>query len=302
MTEFGLIVNPVAGRGATVRVIEPLEKKLREHGIDFTMALTTRPGEGTEIARRMEAQYVVAVGGDGTVNEVANGLIGSERPMGVIPSGSGNDFVKMIGVRTKVDQAIEVLLGKKIRRIDVGTVKCSGGESQDTSPPGTSYFVNGVGLGFDAAVAARMREIRYLRGTLVYIAAVFQMLGRFSAPEFKVTTDGTSSTSRNLLIAVGNGTCAGGGFYLTPKALIDDGLFDVCLIDNINVPTILRLMPRVMRGKHLDAPEAKFFQTKEITFECDRDFFVHADGQIVGRNVRSVHVELMPKALRVIAS
>lgn len=188
MKEFTFIVNPVAGRGSTAKLIEPLRRKLADSNVSGDIVCTTREGEATDLARAARGTYVVAVGGDGTVNEVANGLVGSSKVMGVIPSGSGNDFVKMIGVKAKLDQALHILLGKKIRTIDVGVVECSGGDAPDTSAPGRSYFVNGVGLGFDAAVAARMREIRYLRGTLVYVAAVFQMLGKFKAPEFQINT------------------------------------------------------------------------------------------------------------------
>lgn len=301
MSEYTCILNPVAGRGAARKVLAPLQKLLQEQNVSHELILTSRAGEATEIARQAPGPFVVAVGGDGTVNEVANGLIGTEKCLGVIPAGSGNDFIKTIGIGSGLEHTFGKLLARRTKRIDVGTVECLGDDMQHDSPgPAKRYFVNGVGVGFDAAVAARTREIKYLRGTLLYVAAVLDMLGKFKAPTFQVTTDSGQTTSKNLLIAVGNGTCAGGGFYLTPEAKIDDGLFDVCLIDDIGIGTILMLMPRVMVGKHVHAKQVKFLRTKKLNLLADRGFYVHADGEIVGRNATTVRIDMLESALSVL--
>ncbi len=301
MSEFTFVLNPSAGRGVTAKRAKDLRRLLRERDVQGEIVFTTRPGEATELARKAGSKYVVAVGGDGTVNEVANGLVGTGKVMGVIPSGSGNDFVKMLKLGRGMASAVDCLMRKETLVVDVGTVACSGGISPGCSPPETRYFVNGVGIGFDAAVSARTREIKHLRGTILYLVAVFQMLGKYVPPTFTISTDGLQlEPARNLLIAIGNGTCAGGGFYLTPQARIDDGLLDVCLVDAISVPSILRLMPKVMRGKHVGEKPVKFLQTKEIAFLGDRDFYVHADGEMVGRNIREVRISLQPRQLEVI--
>jgi YegS/Rv2252/BmrU family lipid kinase len=240
---------------------------------------------------------VVAVGGDGTANEVANGVISSKKTLGIIPTGSGNDFIKSIGIPRNTSGALECLFRDNRRLIDCGAVQCpnSGTESY-------RIFVNGVGIGFDAAVAERTTHIRRLSGTALYLAAVFQTLGRYKSPLFKIRLDSIAKESRNLLIAIGNGRCAGGGFYLTPDASVTDGLLDVCAIDEMSVLQILRLMPNVMKGKHMNMQGVRFSRAKEIDVSAAAKFYVHADGEIVGDQVNEVHVEIKTEALRVVGS
>jgi len=246
---------------------------------------------------------VVAIGGDGTIQEVANGIVGTEKTMGIIPAGSGNDLIKSLGIPSSTAAAVDIILAREERSIDLGSVRCSADEDNDLSSDrqGERYFVNGIGVGFDASVAARTQEIPWLTGTLLYLAAVFQTLGKYQAPVFHVTMDGEAFDSQNLLFAVGNGRCAGGGFYLTPEALVDDGLLDVCSIRAASVRRILTLMPKAMSGKHGQAEEVKFFRTKSLHLHSSTPFYVHADGEVVGRSVRSVAVSIEPKALRVLA-
>ena len=186
--------------------------------------------------------------------------------------------------------------------MDVGIVRCSGADvlASEADAGGKRYFVNGVGVGFDAAVAVRTREIRFLSGTALYLLAAFQTLGKYDSPSYDITFDGTERRSRNLLMAIGNGFCAGGGFFLTPDARVDDGLFDLCVVERASVPRILLLMPQAMRGKHGSAPEVKFYRAKKITIRSETPFYVHADGEIVGRRVTEVQISLLPKALTVI--
>ncbi len=302
MSDYTFIVNPKAGRGASLRSVEPLKRELRVHRLDYDLFFTQKAGDATRIARETASQIVVAVGGDGTVNEVANGLIGTGKILGVIPAGSGNDLTKSIGVPTNLIQAVENLSRRRVRSVDIGTVTCSTTGPND-HPHGNlplRYFVNGVGVGFDAAVAEMTRQIKYISGTLLYLVAVFRTLGSYVAPRFDVSVDGLFQSKKRLLIAVGNGRCAGGGFYLTPNARVDDGKLDICLIDDISVPKILQLMPRVMRGKHLGFKGVTFQVGKKISISSDQTFFVHADGEMVGRKVNRVEIGLLEKAMNVV--
>jgi len=182
-----------------------------------------------------------------------------------------------------------------VRSIDLGTVSC--GASAGSSLP-SRVFMNGVGVGFDAAVAARTQQIRWLTGTALYLAAVLQVLWSYSAPEFEVTLDAESWTRKLLLMAVGNGRCAGGGFFLTPRAVVDDGILDVTAIEEIPISKILRLMPGVMRGKEIRDSALQYIRTREITMRADRPFMVHADGEIVGRDVTEVRIGIQEKRLK----
>jgi diacylglycerol kinase (ATP) len=296
MSPYTFIINPAAGKGAGGRILDPLQNELRSRGIPHDVVLTTGPGHATSVARESSSPTVVAVGGDGTINEVANGLLGSDKALGILPGGSGNDFVKSLSIPSRLAPALEILLRGHQRRMDLGTVAAGDGNSS------SRVFVNGVGAGFDAAVAAKTREITSLSGIALYLAAVFQTLGHYRAPRFTITAGASAPIiGRNLLIAIGNGQCAGGGFFLTPDAIVDDGLLDACIVDDKNLLQILFLMPRVMRGKHHHVRGVKFLRSSEFNISASDPFFVHADGEIVGSNVLEVHVGLMPSALRVIA-
>jgi diacylglycerol kinase (ATP) len=297
--EYSLILNPVAGKGRGRGLVGLVEEAFRARGFTYELLETSAPGDATRLAASARGDVVVALGGDGTVNEIANGLVGTQKVLGVLPAGSGNDFIKAVGIPKDFQASLEVLFRRRELRVDVGYVRTARtGEAKEAQG---RYFVNGVGVGFDAAVAVRKAEIKSMSGVLVYVVAVFQTLGKFTPPHFVAEFDGARSESTNLLIAIGNGPCAGGGFYLTPDAKIDDGLFDVCLVDAVSIPTILRLMPKVMLGKHRNAKQVKFLRAKRITLKSEHPFCVHADGEIVGRNVNSVEVSMCDETLTAIA-
>jgi diacylglycerol kinase (ATP) len=300
MTQFTFIVNPVAGKGAGKKVFGSIQGELDRRAVRYEVVETTGPGHATEAARAAFTPIVVSVGGDGTINEIANGIAGSTKTLGIIPAGSGNDFIKSVGVPKKPLQALQTVLQGITRSVDIGTVRCTH-ERQGGGNRPARLFVNGVGIGFDAAVAARTREIPFLSGTALYVVAVLQTLGKYAPPRFDIQFDGSSQEARGLLIAVGNGKCAGGGFYLTPDARVDDGLLDICSVDEKNIFQILGLMPKVMRGNHYHVPGVKFFKEKGLTVSADEQFYVHADGEIVGANVRRVEIGLHSSRLSVIS-
>lgn len=296
-----VILNPSAGKGKSGRVWMRAKEVLDRLGQKYEFRLTSRRGEASAMALEASTKHVVAVGGDGTLQEVANGLIGTDKLMGIIPAGSGNDLIKSLGIPAATEPAVDIILAGKERRIDAGRVSCSTEHEANADDPGGRYFVNGVGVGFDAAVAARTQQIPRLTGTALYLAAVFQTLGSYQSPLYRVMMNGDVIESRHLLIAIGNGRCAGGGFFLTPEAAVDDGLLDVCLISEARIPRILTLMPRAMSGRHGSAREVRFSRTDEIRLSAESGFYVHADGEVVGRNVRSVAVKVIPRALGVLA-
>jgi YegS/Rv2252/BmrU family lipid kinase len=299
LKKYSFIVNPHARHGKGGRLLERLAREVKARRLNAEIVTTEHPGHATELAHTTNADIIVAVGGDGTINEVANGMIGTSKILGIVPNGSGNDLIKSVGIAAgDMPQALDCILNNKVQAIDCATVSCSPDSSQGNSPK--RYFVNGVGIGFDAAVAERTRQIKFLGGTALYMLAVFQTLGKYSAPTFTIEIDAIRTESRNLLIAIGNGRCAGGGFYLTPKAKVDDGMLDVCMIENISVPNILRIMPKVMHGKHETSKHVAMQRGKQITVRASAPFFVHADGEVVGRNVTGVDVCIHEQALQVI--
>lgn len=296
MSTFDFIVNPAAGRGRGRRVAAFVKSELDRSGMDYTFNFTQSRGEATELAKVSRGDVIVSVGGDGTINEVVNGLVGGNKEFGIIPCGSGNDLIKSLGIPTDPLKALAVLEHGGTRAIDIGRLVVS---EPDGSNSEGRHFVNGVGIGFDAEVAERTTRIPMLSGTLLYLAAVFQTLGRYASPKFTIDIDGTQDESNKLLVAIGNGICAGGGFYLTPQAEVDDSLLDVCLIDAISIPKILRLIPQVMKGNHLNLDGVTYVRGRRINIKADTTFFVHTDGEIVGNQVKGVSVDVLPRALRV---
>jgi diacylglycerol kinase (ATP) len=299
MSEYFFIVNPAAGQGSGRKAAEVLSELLRRHTVVHKMAFTQRPGHARELAQSAEGRFVVAVGGDGTINEVSNALQNTDRVLGVIPTGSGNDFIKSAGIPRRIEDALDLILRGRIRRIDAGRVcvGVSGNGSIQYAP--ARIFVNGVGVGFDAAVAYRTTQIRYLRGTALYLLAVLQTLGKFRPPYFTVRVDGSSWSGRHLLVATGNGKCAGGGFYLTPAAEVDDGFLDVCAIEDVSVIKVLRLIPSVMQRKQIQDRQVKYMRGKVIELSSSDHFAVHADGEIIGREVQAVKLEVLPEAMQI---
>jgi diacylglycerol kinase (ATP) len=293
--DFTFVVNPRAARGKGAAVWHAIQSELNGRGIRYEHLETKCHGDATPLARDARGGTVVSVGGDGTINEVLNGIIGNGRPLGVIPAGSGNDFIKSVGIPFSPPEALDALLSGRRLKVDAGVTYIASGQGELKR-----YFCNGVGIGFDAEVAARTREVTRFQGIGVYILAVLKTLGSYNAPEFRLEVDGIRHDGRKLLIAIGNGPCAGGGFYLTPRARVTDGVLDICAIDAMGTLSILGLMPRVMKGKHLALRPVRYLQGRTIRVGGDRPFSVHADGEMAGLGIDAIRIEVVPGAVELV--
>ena len=254
-------------------------------------------GHAIELARRAALSgwpCVVAAGGDGTVNEVINGLMqaaaeGAEAALGVMPIGSGNDFAGALGISTNMDAAAARLLAGQRRRVDIG---CVNGR----------YFGNNVGIGFEARVNIEAHHITWLRGQLLYLAAALRATTSYPFPHVHVQKDGELFMDRHMLmLSVGNNFRAGGGFLLTPHAENNDGLLDLCAVDAIPRREIFRLLPKAMKGRHEGAPAIAMTRFARLVVESDDPLPVHADGEILWNDVHRVEITLIPGCLEVLA-
>ena len=265
-----LIVNPVAGRGLTRRRESEAIRALQAAGLEFEVERTEAPEHATDLARRAVAagaRRIIAFGGDGTVHEVAHGMWDSEAELGVLPFGSGNDFAQAHGIPSDVAGAVEVLMHGREGKTDVGRF-------------GQQTFVNTVGIGFDAEVSLESRRIRYLRGDLLYLLAVLRTLNRFRGMPMRIEAPGLERDDFTFFITVAIGQREGGGFNLTPDALVDDGLFDLCVVDQISIPRIIQLIPKGMKGTHTGQPYVTMHRTPTVSITIDRHYVLHADGQL----------------------
>lgn len=296
---FCVILNPRAGRGRALRVWQQVESIFQEAGVPFVVRRTAGPCHAIELAAeavREGWEAVVAVGGDGTVNEVANGLLlareehGAEptRPLGVLPAGSGNDFVKLLDLpRHKPRELARRLLRGQTRLVDVGRAN-------------ERYFTNGVGWGLDGYVAFEAQQVRRLRGLAVYVWALLKSLRQYRNAPMCIEVDGQVHEMTVTLAVVANGACYGGGFWICPHARLDDGWLDVCVGEAMTPARILQIVPRVMRGTHVGQPDVYFFKGRVINLVSEIPLPAQADGELLGTHLTQLRVEIFHKALRVL--
>ncbi len=297
MRHAHIILNPAAGRGAARRAKDPVARAFREQGWAVDLVETREPGEGAALARTAAdagATHVIAVGGDGIVHEVANGIIAaqSDAALGVVPLGSGNDFAKLVGTyRHGVARAVARLVTARVRRFDAGRV--DGGE----------YFVNTMGFGFGPAVVARRNASAHLTGFLSYLVPIFGTFARFAPPRFEIDAAEFRETGYVMLVEVCNGTTAGGSYRFAPAASTSDGRLDVCIVRRLSLPGFLWLLPRVMRGTHTGSRRAALFQTHEVTVRSfDEPLRMHLDGELRGGDARECTVRIAPACLNVLVA
>lgn len=307
--DFFVIFNPMAARGSAARTRGEIESAFRAAGAGCTIVDTEGRGHATLLAREAAEQgwpAVVAVGGDGIVHEVVNGLVpaageGETVPLGIIPVGSGNDFVKMLGLPAhRPAEVVRGLVQGHRRRVDIGRVTRHLSEG---GPAGVWYFTNGVGVGFDAQVARHAREIKRLRGFAIYAWALMKTLSQLRSPHIVVTVDGrTIADGPLILTTVSNGPCHGGTFWLCPGASIDDGQLDILVAEARPLPSLLMLLPFVLRGRHLGKRGVALHRGRRIEVQCDEALPIHADGEIVAEWVRELVIEVLPGRLTVLGN
>lgn len=305
---YYVIFNPMAARGRAARRREEIERAFAAAGAECRLVETEGRGHARELAERGVAEgwgAVVAVGGDGVVHEVANGLMRSAGedatvPLGIIPIGTGNDFIKMLELPPhQPGEAVRRLLHATPRQVDIGRVshhRTGGG------PEGVWYFTNGVGVGFDAQVATHARGIQRLRGVAIYAWALMKTLSDLRSPRIHVTVDGREIADRPLILTtVSNGPCHGGSFWLCPGARVDDAQLDILIATARSLPAVLRLLPRVVFGKHLGQWGVELHRGSKVLVRSEERLPIHADGEIVADWVRELEIEVLPGRLTVLA-
>lgn len=288
--EVALVVNPTSGRGKAGRILPQVEERLRAAGATVEVLRSKSAGHATELAREAARRHgtVVAMGGDGLVHSVANGLVGTPAAMGIVPTGSGNDFAVHLGYpRRDPLRAAASLLHGTVRAVDVGRVAAG------------PAFVCVASAGFDSEANREANRIRWARGTAVYVLAVFRVLSRFRPARFRLTIDGEVVDLDGMFVAVGNANAYGGGMRVAPGAVLDDGLFDVVLVGAMGRGTLLAQFPRIFRGTHVSHPAVQVRRAREVRIEADRPFYLYADGEEIAPLPATLSIE--PAALRVLA-
>jgi YegS/Rv2252/BmrU family lipid kinase len=301
-----IILNPWAGRGTAGQRRPELEAALRAAGVDFDLVETHARGGATELTyQAMDRGYtcVAAVGGDGTINEVVNGLLGGrerfgrEAALGIVPLGTGSDFVKVLDSFEPNDLAgaARRLAVGRTRPVDVGLISVE-------SPAGEErrHFINGLGMGLDAQVAVESLKLTGLKGFAVYLMAIIRALASYKAHIMTVRFDDYEVRRRLLFASVAGGRSQGGGFLMTPEALIDDGLLDLCIVEKLRLDQIIRYLPKLMEGSHTKLREVTMGRARHIEVTCQRGIPVATDGEVVATAATRVLVDVVPGAVRLV--
>jgi diacylglycerol kinase (ATP) len=296
-----VILNPVSGGGAGARHRAEIENELTRRGVRYDLFETRGPGAATQIARdcaKRGAETVVAAGGDGTAHEVANGILQAAPhgscALGLLPVGTGNDFVKVVpGTRDRA-LAYDTIVRGSSKRYDVGRVRW--GDQEE-------YFINGMGTGIDVEVVRQLRHLPALPGPLKYLLALVRALIRYQPVAVRARFDDQQLEREIMIVAVGNGVCQGGGFYLAPEASPSDGILDVCLVERTSLSGTMRVIPKVLRGTQRGDPKVFMRTARRVRFEAmdGRPLFFHLDGELrEPEGLRVLDVEVLPGALPVL--
>jgi YegS/Rv2252/BmrU family lipid kinase len=273
---------------------------LEAEGIDFDLVRTKGPWHAARLAEQAVKdgfETVVAAGGDGTVNEIINGLLaasqgGTGPKIGVIPAGSGSDFASGIGLPTDLQEACRHIARGQNKTIDIGRVTVAGQKPR--------YFGNVVGVGFDGAVLIETLKMKRLRGLTLYLLAVLKTIFlNFEAPMTTVAYDGQEMVLPAMLVSVTNGPREGGGFVIAPEARPDDGLFDVCIARDVDRLTILRLLPHFLKGTHVDLDPITMVQAQQVTISSPEGLIAHVDGEVLCTDAPWIRCEILPGVLTV---
>jgi len=297
-----LIFNATADMGQAWQIANDLRPIIADYGHAHWSG-TVYPTHATELASQaMEQGYdmVIAIGGDGTVHEVINGLMlipEKKRPiLGIVPVGSGNDFAHAIGLPDKPDVALVHALRGEPKPVDLGLLSDETGRRE--------YFDNTLGIGFDAVVTIRSHKLPVVRGFLMYLTAVIQtIILNFNPMQLHVETDAETWDLSTLMLTLCNGSREGGGFLVAPQACNNDGLLEYATIRKVSRLMMFRLVPEVMRGTHGRFKQVRMGTFHKMTLHSDRPLYIHADGEIYtgfNTDIRRLSLEVVPGAIRVV--
>ncbi len=297
-----LILNPMADMGQAWNVARDLRPIVMEYG-NADWSGTVYPGHATELAKQAgEEGYdlIVALGGDGTVHEVVNGLMQVEaekRPaMGVVPIGSGNDFAYANHIPTSANQAMALALNGEATLIDLGLMTDENGRQE--------YIDNTLGAGFNAVVTIRSHRLPVVRGFMMYLTAVIQtIILNFDPTHLHLETDQKKWDQETLMLVLANGPREGGGFYVAPHARPDDKIMNYTIVNKVSRPMMFRLLPEFLKGSQERFKQVEMGEFKKISLTSNKPLYIHIDGEVYtsfGSNLRGISVEIIPDALKVV--
>ncbi len=287
-----LIVNPEAGSRSTMKALPEIERLLRDRNADYEFHFTKERGHATELVKEVGVDFdvIVSVGGDGTINEIVNGMPDLNKPLGLLPIGTGNDFARSISMKIgDLENAVDVLLAHDVKKIDLGEAN-------------GRRFINVMGLGFEGRANDIGKMLPFLQGIPKYLIAIGGTYLTYKRMPLRLKFNDLEIDDKVFLLSIGNGWNVGGGLQLTPSAKLDDGLFDVCYVQNISRFRILQAFGKLYDGTAEEVPEVKMYRTKELHIESDTPISAHIDGESFSPAQREFTVRIIPAAQEVIGN
>lgn len=280
MKDAFFIINPISGKGLNDNIIAELEKQ------GFRYGITQYAGHAEKLARECAEPIVFAVGGDGTVNEVGRGLLGSDKVLGILPCGSGDGLARCLGISHRITRAISLAENGRQLPLDVGYIN------------GKPFF-SVCGVGFDADVSKRFAESGR-RGVITYIEEAYKLWRTFKPAQFSISIDGRKWSQEAVLITVGNSNQWGNEAKVTPHADISDGILDITVLDMFHNIELPHLATMLMVGNCDASSRVHCYRGKSIVIERETDGAVHFDGDwfITGRRIE---IDIHPAELKVLA-
>jgi diacylglycerol kinase (ATP) len=302
---YKIILNPVAGNNNGTHSIPKIKQLCSQHQLSYDLVLTERIGHGIELTHQAVKdgyKVIVAVGGDGTANEVINGLMQCRQeglsvpPLGVLSVGRGNDFAGSMDIPTDLEGGVQALLDDFRRIIDIG--KVTGG-----MVPQGRYFGNCVGVGFDAITTIEVHKLPRWGGFMGFLVAVLKTVFLYNKPPLAtIVYDDQTLTQRSLLISIMNGRRLGGSFLMAPDSLPDDGLFDLCIGEQMSPFEVIKMIPHFTRGDQATQPKVKTGRAAHTTITgLDGPLPTQTDGEIICVDGNHLEVEVLPGMLEIIS-
>lgn len=284
-----IILNPYANRWGAKERLPEVEEAARQIGLACEIVVTSEPNEGIALAHQAAqdptCRAVVAAGGDGTINEVINGLLAAAgdaptKPFGILPLGTANDFYKMAGLPDGLEAALRVIAAGHTRQIDGGQVN-------------GRYFVNNSAAGMEPMVTIENIKLTSLSGEIRYVVALVRALVRLKPWRMALRWDGGQYDGDVYLLSVCNSPRTG-GFMMAPGALLDDGLLDVVIAPKVPPQTVLAILARLMRGTHINHPDVSFVRTTHVSVRSHPGTPVHADGEVFTESAEDILFRVLP--------
>jgi diacylglycerol kinase (ATP) len=297
-----VIVNPAAGAGKTARLWPEISSCFKGHGLRFEHKMTEAPGHAIELAKEATQQgyeTVVAVGGDGTIHEIVNGLYASgglkNSVLGIVSTGTGADYVRTVGVPREIKEACKAISEPKIRSVDLGIVEYHRKHDGNAE----RIFVNFCGGGFDAEIVRRTKTTFKSLGALpAYLLGALWTLATYRNKDVHLKIDGEEIQKKICTVIMNNGRYGGGGMNTAPFADLSDGYFDVLIVDDITKPDFLISLPRLYKGTHLTHPHVQMKRAKEIEVDSKQQMALQADGELLGEV--PARIRILPSALKIL--